>query len=121
MSVTRTHPEPHYEGTTLGLTCTIILNNTGVDTAITVERLFSGTTTSEDSRVTLSPLEMNQNDYITTLTFNPVGSIDGGEYICSATVSSAMSVPNAQYISTSEPTEDTYTLNVAGKLLHNTA
>ena len=121
VSVTYNRPEPHYEGTTLGLTCTIILNTTGVDTAIMVERLFSGITTSEDSRVTLSPLEMNQNDYITTLSFNPVGSIDRGVYTCSATVSSAMSVPNAQYISTSEPTEDTYTLNVAGKLLHNTA
>ena len=121
VSVTHNRPEPHYEGTTLGLTCTIILNTTGVDTAIMVERLFSGTTTSDDSRVTLSPLQMNQDDYITTLTFNPVGSIDGGVYTCSATVSSVMSVPNAQYISTSEPTEDTYTLNVAGKLLHNTA
>ena len=115
--VTRGRPVPHYEGTTLDLTCTITLNTTGVDTAVIGERQFSGTTGSEDSRVTLSPLEMVQDDFITTLTFNPVGSADGGLYTCSATVSSDLSVPNSQYISTSEPTEDPYNLAVTGKLL----
>ena len=120
VSVAYGRPVPHYEGTTLDLTCTITLNTTGVDTAVMVERQFSGTTGSEDSRVTLSPLEMVQDDFITTLTFYPVGSTDGGLYTCSVTVSSDLSVPNSQYISTSGPTEGSYDLAVTGKLLHNT-
>ena len=120
VSVTPERPVPHYEGTSLDLTCTITLNTTGVDTAVVVERQFTGTTSSVDSRVTLSPLETVQGDFITTLTFNPVGSTDGGLYTCSVTVSSDLSAPNSQYISTSESTEGPYNLAITGKLLHNT-
>ena len=96
-----------YEGTPLTLTCTIELNTTGVDSPVTVEREFTGTTNTEDSRLTLSELEGMSPTYTKTLSFTPLSLSDNGSYVCSSTVSSG-----SEFIVTSDSTDSSYTLSV---------
>lgn len=102
VNVTPSRPRPHYEGTTLDLTCTIQLTLTGVNTDVMLERDFSGTTD-----ILSNPME---EIIEMSVTFNPLEMKDGGMYPCIAIINS---IPNSEFIVT-ELVQYTYTLTVDG-------
>lgn len=104
--ITPGHTQPHYEGTTLDLTCTITVNLTGVDTAVMLDRVFTGVSGNVSAAM--------EGNVIVSQTFNPLTLSNGGRlFTCIATVDSMSNVHNSQFI-VSQLSRDTYSLTVSG-------
>ena len=101
-----------YEGTTFNLTCLITPNTTGVDTDFSVSSTLTGPrTTSDASRIFVSPPVLNGGVYETTVVFRALRLEDSGAYYnCSARATS-----NLSYVSDSVPTNRTEVIRVTGK------
>ena len=111
--------QPTYNGTNVTLTCTIRLN-TVVDTAVNVSGTWLNSTnvltTSNTTSITVSETRVIEHlTYQTLLQFEPLrnNSMDGGVYVCEATVT-PFSMP--QYIRNIS-NNGSYFLRVAGKII----
>ena len=110
--------QPTYNGTNVTLTCTIRLN-TAVDSAVNVSGAWQKSTnvltTSNTTSITVSETQVIEHlTYQTLLQFEPLrnNSMDGGVYVCEATVT-PFSMP--QYIRNIS-NNGSYFLRVAGKI-----
>lgn len=99
-------------GTNFSLTCLITPNTTGVDTAFTVESIFTGPATP-DSRVGVSqPTSVGGVVYETVMTFQRLFESDTGSYNCSAVISSS----TAEFIDVSDSAYESQSITVGRKL-----
>ena len=79
------------------LTCTVTVAN-GVSSSLVVIDWSGGDSLSESSRVIISDQTNNGVQYTRTVTFSPLLSIDGGEYICSVSVDGFSEADNSQSV-----------------------
>ena len=114
VSITLNRTGVLYAGTPLTLTCSIQLNQ-AVDTTVMVTRTWRGPGSqgvSNSSRVTMSNiLKRSAFLYETTIQFSPLNTVDGGNYVCEATVTPD---PQSQFVIMSTTGNDTHPITVQG-------
>ena len=107
VAVTLNYTPPLYTGIELTFTCTVTLDP-NVDNDETVVTEWRGPRDISGDRYSLTNASGSGSTYIGSLTISPLADLDGGTYICTATVTGGSNVQLATGV-------DYVTINVISK------
>lgn len=115
MAISGLPDDPIYSGTSLSLTCTVVLHD-AIDTGVAVSSTWrrSGELLTTSARRNISDImAINSSVYQTYISTTPLSStLDSGHYTCRVTVIPEPSLPFVHMVTSAT----TITVNVEGKL-----